>query len=216
MVRAALFDLDGTLLDTLPDIHACVTEMCDTFGYPRITIDRTRAYIGEGARRLVERALPQGAENVEECFAFFKERYGESSHALTRLYDGEMECLYALKERGVRLAVVTNKPQRATETSLARFFPADMFDFAGGDSGMFPCKPDPSLARYAALTLRVAPRDCLFIGDGEPDALTARNAGMRGVSALWGYRTREQLEAAGAREFVSDFAELRKFVAEIS
>ena len=215
MLKAVLFDLDGTLLDTVPDIQKCVNDMLVSRGYPTIDYAQTCAYVGDGAIKLIERALPAGAGDVEECYRQFRTAFAASSNALTRLFPDELETLLALKARGLKLGIVTNKPQDATERIVAQFFPEGLFDFVGGDSGMFPCKPDPSLARYAALSMRVSPADCAFVGDGETDAHVARNAGMQGVSVLWGYRTREQLEAAGAEVFVKDFAELQKFLEKI-
>ena len=208
---AVIFDLDGTLLDTVPDIRASLNATLKEFGYPEISYAATCAYVGNGAKKLVSRALPDGAENVEEVYARFRERYGASKNEETRVYDGIKELLAHLKARGVKLAVVTNKPQNATERVIGKFFP-DTFDFVGGDDGSFPCKPDPSLARYASLTMRVAPRDCVFVGDGETDVLTAKNAGMRGIAVLWGYRTREQLAATGAKEFISSAFELLQLI----
>ena len=114
----------------------------------------------------------------------------------------------ALKERGYKLAVITNKPQIAAERCLNQFFGEAFFDFIGGDSGMFDVKPDPSLTRYAALTLKTPLSECVFVGDGEADVLTAKNCKIRGIFALWGYRTRAQLEKFGAREFAENFEEL--------
>lgn len=210
-MKAVLFDLDGTLLDTVSDIHFTVNETLRHFGYPEITPDQTRAYIGNGARRLLERALPKEANNFEECYFYYRKRFAESENANTRLFEGEIEVLQRLKAEA-RLAVITNKPQDATEGCLRRFFPEGLFDFVGGDSGMFPCKPDPSLALYAALRMRVPVGECIFVGDGETDVETAKNAGMKQVSVLWGYRSLEQLLAAGARLFASDFFELEKIL----
>lgn len=211
-MKAIFFDLDGTLLHTLPEIHAYVNETLRVFSYPEITEMQTKAYVGDGARRLIERAMPETADNVDACYAYFKEKYAASSNERTSLFEGEREALEELKNRGLRLAVITNKPQGATETCIKKFFPEGFFDFVGGDSGMFSCKPDPSLTRYAALTMRVALKDCVFVGDGEADVLTAKNAGMRSISVLWGYRSREQLTKAGAREFASSFEELVKIL----
>ena len=210
MLKAVFFDLDGTLLDTLSDICARVNMTLRAFHYPEITEEQTRTYVGDGAKRLVERALGENAGNVDECFAYYLEHLSDNQR--TRLFEGEMEVLNALKARGVKLAVITNKSKPATMRCLTQFFPEGTFEFIGADSGMFPCKPDPSLTRYAALTLRVAPKECVFVGDGETDVLTAKRAGMRCVSVLWGYRTREQLEKAGATEFASSFAELGKIL----
>ena len=121
------------------------------------------------------------------------------------------ELLKGLKARGVKLAVVTNKPQGAATTSIEKFYPA-LFDYVGGDSGMFPCKPDPTLTRYVALSLRVPLNECVLVGDGEADVRTAQNAGIRSISALWGYRTREQLVQAGATAFAATPAELKRLL----
>lgn len=212
MVKAVFFDLDGTLLDTLPDIHACVNEMLRAFSYPEITRLQTQSYVGDGARKLIERALPKDATNIDECHDFFREHYTKSGNSLTTLFAGEMEVLQTLKARGLKLAIITNKPHAATYSCVEKFFPEGMFDFIGGDSGMFACKPDPSLTRYAALTLRVAPKECVFVGDGEADVLTAKNAGMRNLSVLWGYRTREQLARVGATEFMENFQDILKII----
>ena len=201
MIKAVLFDLDGTLLDTVPDIQASVNDMLRRHGYPEIDYAQTCAYVGDGAKMLIERALPEGAPDLDACYEDFRVHFAASKNELTRLYPDEMETL--------------NKPQDAAENVLGQFFPEGFFDFIGGDSGLFPCKPDPSLARYAALSLRLAPMECAFVGDGEPDAKVALNAGMYGVSALWGYRTREQLEKAGATRFATDYKDLQKILEKI-
>ncbi len=211
-MKAVFFDLDGTLCNTVGDIRYHVNKMLSSRGYAELSEAQTKAYVGDGAEKLIERALPAGAEDPEGCFAQFLESFSNSDGALLSLYEGEREALARLKERGYKLAVITNKPQEATRRTLAKFFPEGYFDFVGGDSGMFPVKPDPSLTRYAALALRVAPKDCAFVGDGEQDVRTAKNAGMRGISALWGYRTRSELSAAGATEFAESFSELVKIL----
>lgn len=213
MLRAILFDLDGTLLDTLPDIEERTNDMLARFGYPLITREQTRSYVGDGARRLVERALPANAENKSECYTYFKEHFAEGG-GHTKLFLGEEKCLNRLIAQGLKFGVVTNKPQDAAEKIIKAFFPRIPFEFVGGDSGLFPCKPDPSLALYAALSMRVAPAECAFVGDGETDVKTAINAGMFGVSALWGYRSREQLLNAGATVFAENFKQLEKILIE--
>ncbi len=204
-MEAVFFDLDGTLLDTAPDIRAALNRALTACGYAAIGETETVAFVGNGARKLIERAAPGG--DYEKVLSRFKEYYSASEHLLTRPYAGMQALAAGLKARGLKLAVVTNKLQRAADLLMERFFPG-VFDFVGGDDGSFPCKPDPTLTRYAALTLRVPMRECVFVGDGETDVLTAKNAGMYGISALWGYRSRELLAAAGATCFARDAGEL--------
>lgn len=213
MLEAVFFDLDGTLCDTVPDIQAALNGALEAYGYPAVTYAQTVAFVGNGAAKLVERATPNGADRAA-VLAKFAELYAQSDNALTAPYEGMPELIRSLKERGVKLAVITNKLQESTEKVIAKFFP-DLFDFVGGDSGMFDCKPDPALTRYAALTLRVAPKNCVFVGDGETDVFTARNAGMVGVSTLWGYRSREVLTGAGARFFAESVSDLEKFLEKL-
>lgn len=214
MLKAVLFDLDGTLLNTLGDITRCVNDMLRAFSYPELTQEQVRAYVGNGARKLIERALPPTAENAEECYNYYKERFTDANEN-TSPYPGEIEVLERLLSRGIKLAVVTNKPQEAAEAVLKKCLPQIPFSFIGGDSGLFPRKPDPSLAMYAALSMRVSVSDCVFVGDSEVDVETARAFAVPGIACLWGYRTRKQLEEAGAEIFASDFAELEKILQEM-
>lgn len=200
-------------MDTLPDIHKSVNETLRTHGYAEITVDMTREYIGNGARELVRRAIPNGAD-VDDCYATFTRIFSQNKGDLTQPFPGVCEGLGRLKAQGYKLGVITNKPHYAAVTLMERFFP-DTFDFVMGDDGTFPRKPDPTLARYCALTLRVACGECLFVGDGETDVLTAKHAHMRMVAVLWGYRTRAVLSNAGAVDFVSDFAQLENFVKKL-
>lgn len=210
MIKAILFDLDGTLLDTLPDIALSVNETLRMYGYPAITEEQTRAYIGNGAFELVERSLPDGAD-AERCFETFSQVFAQNKGELTRPFEGVLEGLARLKALGYKLALITNKPFYAAKALVARFFP-DTFDFVAGDDGTFPRKPDPTAALYCALSLRVPCGECLFVGDGETDVLTAKNARMQSVSVLWGYRSREELQRAGAAVFVRNFSDLENFV----
>ena len=212
MIKAVLFDLDGTLLDTLPDIRGCINKMLRKFSYREITREETRRYIGEGARRLFERSLPEGVENAEECFDYYMKVYAECDSSLTHPFEGVTEMLRRYLEKGIKIGIVSNKPQAAVDHCVGQFFSEIPFDVVLGDGGMFPCKPDPSYALYAAMKLRVPVSECAFVGDGETDAQLALNAGMFGVSVLWGYRTREELAAAGARRFASNIGELEKMI----
>ena len=210
MIKAILFDLDGTLLDTLADIRASVNAMLTEYGYPEITLEQTRAYVGNGARTLVARAIPEGAD-LDACFEVFTRIFADNKGEHTKPYEGAVACLQALKAQGYKLGVVSNKPHYATVTLMQQFFP-DTFDFIMGDDGSFPRKPDPTLALYAALTLRVPCGECLFVGDGETDVLTAKHAHMPMLAVSWGYRSVAVLKEAGASNFINNFAELENFV----
>lgn len=214
MVKAVLFDLDGTLLNTLGDIARCVNETMRAFSYPCLTEEQVRANVGDGAQKLVERSLPDSATNADECYEFFKKRFQGASE-LTKPYAGEIEVLKRLSAQGIKFAVVTNKPQEAAEEVLKKCLPQIGFSFIGGDAGLFPLKPDPSLAAYAALSMRVNFSECVFVGDGEADILTARAFHVPAVACLWGYRTRKQLEKAGATLFASDYFELEKILLDL-
>ena len=216
MLKAVFFFLFGTLLNTIPDIQACVNATLSKFGYPALDAEHTRRFIGHGARALIERILPENCPDTDACCEDYRARFAADRAEHTSLYPDEMGVLEALKARGLKLAVITNKPQDAADSVVSKFFPARFFDFVGGDTGMFPCKPDPSLTRYAALRLRVSPAECVFVGDGETDVQLARATGMRGVSVLWGYRPRDVLEQAGATCFAADFLHLQKILEKIS
>lgn len=210
MIKALFFDLDGTLLDTLEDIRICLNATLEAFGYPPLTLAQTRAYVGNGARRLVERALPEHSR-IEEVYSAYRSAFASAAGTNTKLFDGERDVLLRLKER-YAMCVISNKPQDATENVVREKLGFVSFDFIGGDSGAFPVKPDPALTLFAVGKLGVRPDECLFIGDGETDVQTGHGAGMATVSCLWGNRTREQLQAAGATLFAADFAELESLI----
>lgn len=195
----------------MPDIRKHLNDALAAHGFPQITEEQTKRYIGNGAGKLVERALPDRSA-FEEVYADFMKRYAASDNSLVRFYEGEEEFLKRLAARDVKLGIVTNKPHQATLNCMKQFFGDIEWAFVSGDSGSFPCKPDPSLAIYAALSMRVPVGECAFVGDGETDVKTAINAGMFGIATLWGYRTKEELQEAGATRFANDFEELEKIL----
>lgn len=213
MYKTVIFDLDGTLLNTSLDIHRVLNDTLAHFSLPQISLEKTLEYVGNGAKLLVQRAIPQSAMgNFEEIYGYYAAHFAACDNSLTSLYEGEEEVLFNLKKAGVKLALVTNKPQNATEGVYNKHLKKFGFDFVAGNTQEYPLKPDPTLALFAAKITGAKAEECLFVGDGETDVQTAINAKMDGLSVLWGYRTKAQLNAAGAKNFVESYSELEKFV----
>ncbi len=213
MIKAIIFDLDGTLLNTIEDIHCVLNESLAAFALPQITLPQAEQFIGNGARKLVECAVgDRGAALTEKVYAYYSARFAKCENERTKLYGGEEEALRKLKERGVKLAIVTNKPQRATDNVYGKFL--SKFDFCEvlGQTEYYSLKPDPASTLAILDKLNLSKEECVFVGDGEMDVICAKRAGIRCISALWGYRSREQLAAAGAEEFAVNFDELMNFI----
>ena len=203
MKTAILFDLDGTLLDTLGDLHAATNAVLHSFGYPERTLDEVRRFVGNGARVLIQQAVPAGEEhNVDAVLAAFQVYYAAHCDILTRPYPGIPELLAQLGER-YPLAVVSNKPDRAVKELAAIYFPSL---YARGESADCPRKPAPDMVRMAMAALQ-ADR-CIYVGDSEVDVLTAKNAGVPCVAVTWGFRDVQTLRDAGAEYFCHAAADL--------
>ena len=214
MIKAVIFDLDGTVLDTLPDLNACMNEALEKFGCPRISMEETRRYVGHGGLRFAELSLPEDRRAQAEHF--YKDVYCPvhfaCKNALTKVFEGEADCLAALRAAGIKLAIVTNKSQPAA-TALAQTLLAPYgFSVVFGNRDGIPVKPDPASTFEVLKQLGVSPAEAVFVGDGDTDVQTAANAGMRCVSVLWGYRSREQLVRAGASLFAESFSQLKEML----
>lgn len=213
MLKAVLFDLDGTLLDTLPDLCACMNEALEKFGYPPITIEQTKKYVGNGGRLFAERSLPESARaRTDEFYAEYCKIHVSCGNLRTKLYPFEEECLSALRSCGIRLAVVTNKSQAAADVLKDTLLKPFAFDAVLGNRVGLPVKPDPAGALLVLKELGADPSEAAFVGDGETDVQTAKNAGMRSVSVLWGYRSRQELAEAGAERFATDYRQLAEIL----
>ena len=206
-----IFDLDGTLLDTLGDLAASVNYAMRTHGMPEHSVDEVRLFVGNGVRRLMERAVPGGAAHpaFEAAFATFRRHYMEHSLDTTRPYEGIPELLQELKRRGRHTAVVSNKFDAATKELCRHFFP-DTIDVAVGEHEAegIRKKPAPDTVLQALSLLGVGQEGTVYVGDSDVDIQTARNSGLPCISVLWGFRNREFLLAHGAETFVSQPSEL--------
>jgi len=209
--RAAIFDLDGTLLDTLSDIGNTFNGVLQRRGFPTHPLDRYRYFVGEGARMLAKRALPDEArtpEMIQQCLDDYLSGYLVLEKPLALPYDGIPDVLTKLAERGVHLAVLSNKAHPATIRCVEELLGDWTFDAVFGLREDVPRKPDPAGALEIARKLAVPVEQCLFIGDTATDMETAVASGMIPVGALWGFRPEEELRQAGARFIIERPADL--------
>ena len=206
-----IFDLDGTLLDTLTDLAASCNYALRTHGMPEHSIDDVRRFVGNGVRLLMERAVPGGAghPDFEATFATFREHYMQHSLDTTRPYPGIPEVLAELKKRGCRLAVVSNKMMAATVELCHHFFP-DTIEVAIGENEAAGIrkKPAPDTVFAALKKLGVEKDGAVYVGDSDVDFKTSVNAGIPCISVLWGFRDRDFLIQHGAKTFISAPSEL--------
>ena len=206
-----IFDLDGTLLDTLADLAAAVNYALRQHGMPEHTIDDVRRFVGNGVRKLMERAIPDGEKNpdFEATFATFREYYMHHSLDTTRPYPGIIETLEALKAKGCRLAVVSNKMMAATKELCQHFF-AETIEVAIGENEAAGIrkKPAPDTVFEALRQLGEEKDSAVYVGDSDVDLETANNSGLPCISVLWGFRDRDFLKQHGAKTFISAPSEL--------
>ncbi len=210
LLRAALFDLDGTLVDSLADIGAAMNHGLASQGLPPHPLSRYRHFVGEGVRQLVRKAAaPEAREDVHEAIlASYRAYYDEHLFDSTRPYPGVPEVLARLAGDGVRLGVLSNKADGYTRRLVERLFPGVPFGAVYGEREGVPRKPDPTAALGLAAELGVAPAECAFIGDTPVDMGTARAAGMYAVAVGWGFRDGPELRAHGARVLATTSEEL--------
>lgn len=198
--RAVVFDLDGTLADSLDDLAASGNELLAGYGKPPHSVDEYRYLVGNGSRTLIERLLPEAEEPiVEEALAKYKEIYARSLLRQTKPYPGILELLAELQERQIPMAVCTNKHPSAADTVIRALFPANMFAAYVGDRPGVPRKPEPANLLYVLEKLGVPPEETAYLGDTSVDMQTAVRAGALPVGVLWGFRDKAELLASGAQ-----------------
>lgn len=214
--ESIIFDLDGTLLDTLDDLADSMNHVLRQRGFPIHDTEAYRYFVGGGAAALVRRALPldeQSDELVAECIGDFREEYGANWNVKTRPYDGVADVLDALSARPVRMAIFSNKPDDFVRLCAREYFSTWEFAAVLGQRDGIPLKPDPAGAFEAARTLNAEPRDVLYVGDTGTDMQTAVNAGMFPLGVLWGFREEAELREHGAARLINKPSELLEFVA---
>lgn len=211
--ETVIFDLDGTLLDTLEDLYNAVNYALRRNGMPSRTIEEVREFVGNGVKRLMELSVPGGVLNPRfgEALETFRDYYGAHCNDNTRAYDGVLQLLKELKSGGYRLAIVSNKPDSAVK-DLNRIYFQDFVEAAIGEKEGVAKKPSPDTVFAALKELSMPSESAVYIGDSDVDILTAKNAGLPCISVLWGFRDKEILDAAGGTQFAGKPAEIRKFL----
>ena len=213
--QAVIFDLDGTLLDTLADLAAAANRTLASQSYPTHPVEAYRWFIGDGSPKLIERAMPvdqRTPEKISACLKIHLQDYDQHWAEATRPFEGIPELLAFLSRRGIPFSVVTNKPHKAALVSLAHFFPDCGFEVISGLRPGIVKKPDPAQSLAVAQTMGVSPEHCLFLGDSDVDMQAARNAAMVPVGAGWGYRSHEELIEAGAWRIIHHPMELAALI----
>lgn len=209
-----VFDLDGTLLDTLADIGTGANFALCQFGYETYPLEAYRSKIGHGIKKLFRAALPEGTsdETIGEVNAVYQQYYPAHCTVHTDYFPGICTFLDALAAQGIRLAVISNKTEGTCKKIVDHYFPKYDWAFVWGNNGTRPLKPDTQAGALACETLNLAPEEILYIGDGDSDMIFARKMGFGAVGVTWGYRDREQLLAAGAELLVDSFDDLREMM----
>jgi len=215
-IKLCIFDLDGTLLDTIDDIANSMNRVLTANRYPSHGVDWYKKNVGSGAKRLLFDALPAEhglfTESTDELLKLYKEDYGSSSMVLTKPYDGIPELLDQLTALSIQVAVVTNKPQNTAEILLKEYFGEVNFVAVRGDYPGGPIKPDPVLAQEVLTLAKVSPDQAVLIGDTEVDMILAQRASIFSIGVLWGFRDRSVLEESGADTIIETPAQIIEYL----
>ena len=215
-MKACIFDLDGTLTNTLESMTYSVNLTLKEMRLSQITKDQCRMFVGNGARVLIEESLKVSgdpeASRIEEGMKIYGRIFDQNCTYHVTPYEGIPEMLKALKDRGIHLAVLSNKPDRQTVKVVKEIFGDNIFDYAQGQKDGIRRKPEPDGVWYLMEQMQVSKEECLYIGDSEVDAATGKNADLKTIGVLWGFRDRKTLETAGADHLIERPEELLQFV----
>ncbi len=211
MKKAVIFDLDGTLLNTLDDLADSTNYALSKFGYPTRTIEEVRQFVGNGVAKLIERAIPDGKNNpnFEKCLSIFKENYAQNMYNKTAPYNGIIEMLSNLKSKGIKIAVVSNKFDLAVKELCKKYFEG-FIDFAAGENEAqgIKKKPAPDTVISVLNEFNFAPEDAVYVGDSDVDIMTAKNSKMPCISVTWGFRDKKFLLENGATILINAPSEI--------
>lgn len=204
-VQAIIFDLDGTLLNTLDDLADSMNRVLNRLGYPTHPTEAYKYFVGEGIEKLAYRVLPSNsrdAGSVNNCVAAMREEYGLHWKDQTKLYDGIEKMLSELTHRHIKLAILSNKPHHFTEVTVSHYFDKWNFEEVAGAVSNIPRKPDPAGAIQIIRKMKIPTENFLYVGDTNIDMKTANRAGIYAIGALWGFRTETELLESGAKKVI--------------
>ena len=207
MVRAVLFDLDGTLVNTLPDLHFITNQTLKELGYPERSEDEVRQFIGNGVKKLIARALPAGVTLTQDILDLMQANYLKYQNRLSTVYEGIPSVLQKMHDAGIRTAIVTNKPDAAAQEVSRKYF-GDLIDVVQGAAEGIPVKPAPDTGNIILKKLGVKPEEAVYVGDSDTDIETGKNLLMPPISCTWGFRSEEFLREHGAEIIVRTPEEL--------
>ncbi len=206
-IKLCVFDLDGTLVNTIKDLGDSVSYALGKMGLPARSMEEYTRFVGNGTRLLVKRSLPDGLKDdgdaIETAHALFSEYYAGHYLDSSKVYDGMYNVIEELKRRGIKLCVLTNKPDRFAAEIIDRLFPKGSFDIVRGSRDGVPKKPDPAAENEIIGVMSVPKESVLHIGDSDVDVFTAHNAGIKCIGCSWGFRSRQSLVDAGA-DYIAD------------
>lgn len=212
MYKLCIFDLDGTLTDTLDSLTYCVNGTLRELGLSEITSEQCRSFVGDGARVLIERSLKAAGDEqlqyIEQAMEIYGRIFGENCTYHVTPYDEIVEMLQELKEEGIKLAVLSNKPHPQTVDVVATFFEEGIFSYVQGQKDGIPRKPDPTAVFLIAEQMKVTKEECVYIGDSDVDMQTGNAAGVESVGVTWGFRSKEVLLQNGAKHTIDNPKEL--------
>ena len=218
MIKAVIFDFDGTLADTLESIKHGINLTMDKFGYPHSTRDDVQAHINHGARNLIKLSLPlelqSDDQKIDEVYAVYNEMYNGVYLEVEELYEGMGEVINALYEKGIKMSVLSNKQDLMVNGLCNKLLPREAFTEYRGQRVGAPTKPDPTVPLEICALMGVSPSECALIGDSDVDMVTAKNAGFTAIGVSWGYRVPELLLKNGADFIAESAGEIVKFILE--
>lgn len=214
MYKLAIFDLDGTLLDTIEDLANACNYALKSHGYTTHEIYKYKTFVGDGVYKLIERILPEGCRDEvtkEKLKGTFDEYYEEHNMDCTKPYEGICEILDELRNSGIHTAVVSNKPNEFTKYLVDKMLGSSI-ELAYGQRTGIPTKPNPHTVEEVIEHFGIAKEECIYIGDTNVDILTGKNAGVKTIGVLWGFRSKEELASAGADYIVEAVRELKNII----